>query len=233
MSAFKAFDKVASGSVIGKAGKKLFGGPKDTGASGAEETLLGMAHQQWADYQSRYVPLENKFIGVVRKTPGQFERARGMVASDVAQSSDFQANQALRSRLLAGAPNSGGNVMSMTDSAVARGKTMSAGVTEATTAMQGQQDAGLMKAVNLGRNIQDSSNLGMRNAAGMATQSALDQAKANQMERAGLYNAVGTAAGMYGGYRFGAGTPGSPPGAATPMTYQPAPSLGSGTYYGR
>ena len=196
--------------AVAKAGKKLFGGPEDIGASDAETLSLGMARDQWADYQKRFIPLENKFIDMVHKKPWQYERARGMAGADIAQAA------APNSRLLAtSSPNSGASIMDFADNTAAYGTSLSRATNDVTNSVTNQHYAGLMKAVNLGRGIADSADLGIRNAAAASSEQALAQARAQNTERAGLYNAIGSGVGTYAGYRFG-GT-----GQTTPTTTQP------------
>lgn len=177
-----------------------------------------IAMEQWQDFKTRYIPVENQFLKLVRKDDTHKAAARGVANAEVAQNFDNAAGGMTVQRVLHG-DTVGGDVanLSQIDAAIARGQAGGATANAADRSTEDLHYAGLQKAVALGRNLANEADLGIHNAAQLGAADAESRAQAAAARATGTYGAAGTAVGALGQglyeYRRNA--------ARTPVTAKP------------
>jgi hypothetical protein len=173
-----------------------------------------VAAKQWNDYQTRYVPFENKFVEHMNKPVESKEKAvRGMVNADVQQSV---------SKVAPVDPNRG---MAPTGTVpVAAAKAKAAGMVDATKGAVDAEAQGLGTVVALGRGQQVEALNGLTDQASASGQIAnakmLNDVQSSINERGRVMGNVGTALGMAAGAaKAGMSGPVNAPGAGVGGTY--------------
>lgn len=182
-----------------------------TSTPGVQETPLQqsqakVASQQWADYQKRWVPVQNYYINRTQQNQaGRKAMAEGGLNTDVQQQYS-KAGDRLTSSLESRGAGIGSskdifaNAGLSLDKAAAQGSGRSA----ADIAVQRQYESGLQDIVSMGRGQKATSNQALEQIADLSGERATANAQISEQNAAGLGQAVGTVVGTPGGWGLGA-----------------------------
>lgn len=121
----------------------------------SERALASRAVNEWNDYITRYVPIENRYIQQIQNNKYEKRDAKGMAAAEAAIQTAGQEREAIR-----GGANPYELQQTYDDKARARGL----GVASAETAADMQQQRELQRVVTFGRNLADDSKRGLTSA---------------------------------------------------------------------
>lgn len=138
-----------------------------------------VAARQWNDYQTRYVPFENKFIADVNSRDDT-KRLQGMVAADVAQK--------------AGTPQVNPIQGGVTNASTV-GKALSAGLTDARAGALDRKAQERSAVVAMGRGQQTEALSGLTDQAITSGLAASHAADVDVAERGALFSTIGSALG--------------------------------------
>lgn len=171
-------------------------GPEEPKITEEEAAFAETAVSRWNDYQTRLKPFEDQYMQMIQRTEGDHTQARGDAASAVTQAFQPARQQMEQQMFQRGAkPGSGQHAMRTgalaTDEATVRG----IGTGEAHGAVQAQHLQGLQNVVRLGQGQSNLAYAGLGSLAANAAQDAQFRAKLAAQQRAGIGQAVGTAAG--------------------------------------
>lgn len=167
--------------------------------SEGERMLADLAEEQWQDYQTRFIPLENSFMDRMENIRDERPLATGRAAATVSQSFDPAYTEVAGQKIVRGAaPGSGAFAGGLADVAVAEGKSRGRAVVAADRDTENRYYAGQQQIVNLGRGVATDANLGMRRMAGMGAATASAEAQASTIESNAWNEAAGTVAGAAG-----------------------------------
>lgn len=167
--------------------------------SEGERQLADLADEQWADYQDRFIPLENAFMDRMEGIRDQRPLATGRAAATVTQAFDPAYDEAGRTMIRRGAaPGSGAFAGGLADIAAAEGKSRGSAVVSADRDTENRYYAGQQQIVNLGRGVATDANIGMRRMAGLGDATARADAQASMTESEAIHGAIGTVAGAAG-----------------------------------
>jgi len=173
-----------------------------------EIELANISKAKWADYKSRYIPFENKWISDVTQDPtARAAKVEGETNANMAQQAQNMTSPSAID------PNTG---------AVKSGRAMSkvgeaSGEAEASggQAARNQQVAGEEAAVALGRGTSSNAELGYGNLAANASQQAINTSYNDFRDMAAMSQGIGQAAGMGVGMAITGSPYGYPPSNTT------------------
>lgn len=167
--------------------------------SEGERMLADLADEQWDDYQARFIPLENAFIGRMENVRNERPLATGRAAATVTQAFDPAYEDVGRTMIQRGAaPGSGAFTAGLADIAAAEGSARGKAVVAADRDTENRYYAGQQQIVNLGRGVATDANIGMRRMAGLGDATARADAQASMTESDAIHGAIGTVAGAAG-----------------------------------
>lgn len=162
-----------------------------------EQALAKIAAEQWNEYQSRFVPMENKFIEGVQQTEDDYAYAEGVGAGRVQEEASDAAKTYRGMATKTGAqPGSGKGISMMSGLAAKTGKAGAEVVTDAHDAVDDLHNRGLMTAVQMGRGQAADAQLGLTEVASDASRKGIRDSYNRFTEGAANQQAVGQAAGI-------------------------------------
>lgn len=173
------------------------GGSDKVEESQYDKQLAVIAKQKWQDYQTTYKPVENAYRERILQMGGATERARmaGYTASAVQQ--ELGGGLASAQGQLS-APRA---LAELSNRDLGRGNASGLGTAGADVQGTARKHAGIENIIAMGRQIENSGIQGLSNMAALDTSRSYAKAQADQIERAGMYDAVGTGVG-YGLYKW-------------------------------
>jgi len=175
------------------------GGGAKQQKSQAERDQANLAEEQWNDYQARFVPLENHYIGKLNRIRDDRNLATGRANADVSQAYDASQNGIQAHQFASGEginPNSGRYTGSLADLSTARATGLSSAMTAADQNTENRYYAGQGRLVALGQGQSSDANVGFNNLAGLESARERSEAYARQARTDANYNAAGTVIGM-------------------------------------
>ena len=164
-----------------------------------ETANVELALKQWEHYKRQAVPLEKRYMGMVRKmnSTGEYDRASGLAQAGVMEQYEPQIQKAKAAAVEAGlTPGSGAFLASM---AGVRGKGAEALGQAGTGARIAQHDryiAGLENILDIGRAQAATAQQGMMDAAQHQVDATKSRLQAQWESDQAMGQAVGAAAGM-------------------------------------
>lgn len=172
------------------------------GGGGKQKTTKGekaqakVAKQQWADYEKRYIPIENKFIEQARSLQDEDKLAVSRAVADSAQAYDPVRKRREAQMMGKGVnPNAGKFTGEMQDLGLSKAATTAKTGNEGRLASESRFLKGLMTAVKNGRGIADQANYGFQAAAKAQASAAHTEAAREQAQWDDNMDLAGTVAG--------------------------------------
>lgn len=173
------------------------GGDAEIKETAEEQELAKIAAEQWNEYQSRFVPMENEFIEDVQQTGDDFAYAEGIGTNQVQGESSDAVKQYRDTLNKSGAqPGSGKGIGLMSTLAANTGRAGANVEMDAHNSVDDLHNRGLMAAVQMGRGQAADAQLGLQKVASDASRKSINDAGNRFTERAGRQQAIGSAAGM-------------------------------------
>lgn len=197
------------GSVGGGGG----GDPKPLPPTPQEKELAKIGREKFRDFESRFIPMENRLIGQILGLgqPAEAQRLRGMAHTDVMRSS----------RSVNGIPGvdpSGGRAVGLN---LDRLQDLTARDTAARGAAQeGAQQrytGGLTNMVGLGRNLEGMGLANLKHSAALAGSRQIAESQSDYLSGQAVQGALGSAAGLAASAWFGRGNGIQEPPAPAPQ----------------
>lgn len=169
----------------------------------AEETLTGIAEEQWTRSQEAFKPLEDFYIANAATDQGDREKITGMTGADYAKAYEGKTQAITGLGASGAAPGSGKSVMALAKSANERATGMASDANKASIQTDLLEYERLQRLVDIGRGQGEEAQLGLTSLAGSGPQMEnvydsyqLSQDYMDDLTTNQLANAVGTAGGF-------------------------------------
>lgn len=183
------------------------GGGGEVKETAEEREIARIATEQWNDYQTRFIPVENAYMDKARITDEDTDFLQGEAAKAV-QGEYSKAEQRLMTQfgLSGAAPGSGKFGAGMAALDAGRGAQLGLSVAQTGEQAKDLHAEGLQSMIAMGRGQAHNAQLGLGQNAALAAGNAINNAANRQYGRAATGQALGTAAGMAARHYMPTGT---------------------------
>ena len=173
------------------------GGDNEVKETAQEKALAEVAAQQYREYRTNGVPLEDAMIQRTEQTAADYDKVAGQTNADIQQAGDSLKNQRIASTMESGVDASSGRAImgSASDSRRVAVAGARAGV-KSGQSVEDRELAGKQQMIAIGRGQATDSLNSMRQQAASAAGSAINDARLESESSNATGAAVGAAAGM-------------------------------------
>lgn len=170
--------------------------------SQGEKDMFQLGEDSWADYQDRFVPLENQLINDLSTLQRTKPQARGRAGAEVRQSFDENYDKVSATNTRRGAdPSSGSAMMGLNDASVAEAKLQTRATTSSDQAVDDAYYGGQRQVMSMGQGVRSDSAGLTSVGAGLSANANNIQAQSKAYGKNAMYGAAGTVIGA-GGRRY-------------------------------
>ncbi len=205
------------------------GGDTNVPETPLETAQANVAKAQYADYQKRWLPVQQQFIARTEGNEGAKKAASEGAANVDVQGRFGDAQQGLNTSLSnrGALPGSGKSIFGNTKFAGDKGQAAGLTRTNVDDVVDRQYMSGLQDIVSMGRGQRATSDQALSTIAGLSGQEATANAEASAQDAAGAGEAIGTGIGIGGSYLLPKANQ-TPSGGRGLQLQQQAPAYNSG-----